>query len=222
MGTAADDLLEIVRRELGTAVLCDALDQLGFRHQSPRLPLPRLTGAASAVLAGRCRTTLWVDMAHDDPAPYELELRAVDGCLPGDVVVAAAGGSLRSGIWGDLLTTAARGRGCVGAVVDGAIRDVARIAAVGFPIHARGTSPYDSLHRQRVVDIDVTVEIDGVACSAGDLVVADADGIVIVPRAAEADALHRALDKVRGESQVRQALARGMSASEAYRTYGIL
>lgn len=219
---AADDLLDNVRRQLGTAVLCDALDQVGLRRQSPRMPLQRLSGPPHVVLAGRCRTTLWVDMAHEDPDPYALELRAVDACRPGDVLICAAGGSLRSGIWGDLLTTAARARGCVGAVVDGAIRDVTRIVEVGFPIHARGTSPYDSLHRQRVVDLDVTVDLDGVPCGPGDLLVADADGLVVVPRAAEEEVIRRALDKVRGESQVRQALARGMSATEAYRTYGLL
>jgi regulator of RNase E activity RraA len=212
--------LEEVRNSLYTAVICDALDSLGLRQQSPRLALPPLT--VNTLLVGRCRTTLWVDMAHDDPKPYELELRAVDACRPDDLFVAAAGGSMRSGIWGELLTTAARNRGCVGAIVDGAVRDVTKIAAMQFPVYARGTCVYDSLNRQRVVDLDVPVEIDQVVFSPGDLVIADADGVVVVPASVEVEVLQRAWEKVRGENEVREAIRGGMKATDAYRKFGVL
>src|SRR5207253_2881546 len=116
-------------------------------HQSPRLQLPSLIGVNKIV--GRCKTTLWADMAHVDPKSYELELKAVDSCKPDDVFIVAAGGSMRSGIWGELLSTAARNSGCIGAIVDGAVRDVAKMTAMKFPIFARGVSPYDSQNRQR-------------------------------------------------------------------------
>ena len=143
------------------------------------------------MLIGRCKTTLWAEMAHEDPRPYELELQAVDTCRPDDVLIAAAGGSCGSGLWGELLSTAARRSGCVGAIVDGAVRDVVKMAAMGFPVFARGTSPYDSRDRNRVIDVDVPVEIDGVRFSPGDLVIADMDGIVVVPQAVEAEAMQR-------------------------------
>src|SRR5688572_21629354 len=63
-----------MREVFYSAVVCDALDALGFPHQSPRVPLQPLT--TSGVLIGRCKTTLWADMAHPDPEPYELELKA--------------------------------------------------------------------------------------------------------------------------------------------------
>src|SRR5437867_11759441 len=94
---------EMMRQSLDSAVVCDALDALGFTHQSPRVQLGPMTGRDK--LVGRCKTTLWADMAHVDPKPYELELRAVDGCKPDDILIAAAGGSMRSGIWGELLST---------------------------------------------------------------------------------------------------------------------
>ena len=120
--------LEMMRQSLYTAVVCDALDAAGFTRQSPRVALKPLT--VNRMLVGRCKTTLWADMAHADPKPYELELAAVDGCKPDDVLIAAAGGSARSGIWGELLTNAARNQGCVGAVIDGMIRDVAKMRAI--------------------------------------------------------------------------------------------
>lgn len=212
--------LEQVRAHLTCAVVCDALDALGFRDQSPRVPLPGLT--TNRLLAGRCRTTRWEDMSRQDPRPYELELAAVDACRPDDVLIAAAGGSMRSGVWGELLSTAARHAGCVGAIVDGAVRDVARMRAMEFPVFARGRCVYDSLHRQRVVEIDVDVKIDGVVFSPGDLVLADEDGVVVVPRRAEAEVLAAAWKKTHDENVTREAIRQGMKAGEAYRKFGVL
>jgi regulator of RNase E activity RraA len=210
-----------MREQLYTAVVCDALDSLGYRRQSPGAQfLPYSTGGRT--LVGRCKTTLWVDMAHEVPNPFELELKAVDECRPDDVLIAATGGSLRSAIWGELLTTAAMNRGCVGAVIDGAVRDVAAISKLDFPLYARATSPYDSQNRQRVIEIDVPVEIGGVLFSPRDLVFADRDGVVIVPQQIEKEALDAAWEKVHGENKTRDSIRHGMTATEVYRRYGIL
>ena len=217
--TLAQTLAQM-RAHFTAAVVCDALDAEGFPNQSPRVPLKPLT--AGGVLVGRCKTTLWADMAHADPEPYALELLAVDGCRPDDVLICAAGGSARSGIWGELLSTAARNSGCVGVVADGHVRDLARMRAMGFPVYARGSAVYDSKDRQRVIDLGVPVLIDGVLFSPGDLVVADDDGVVAVPRAAESAVVARAWAKVRAESEVRDAIAAGMKATEAFAKYGVL
>lgn len=209
-----------MRECLYSAVVCDALDAIGLTHQSPRVALKPLTG--TGVLIGRCKTTLWAEMAHVDPRPYELELQAVDTCQPDDILIAAAGGSLRSGLWGELLSTAARRSGCVGAIVDGAVRDVVKMTQMGFPVFARGTCIYDSRDRNRVIDVDVPVEIDGVRFSPGDLVLADADGIVVVPQVVEERVIQAAWDKVHAENEVRAAIAAGMTATEAFRKYGVL
>ncbi len=212
--------LPMMRASLYSAVVSDALDGLGYKRQSPRLPLRPFT--SSSLLVGRCKTTLWVDMAHMDTRPYELELKAVDECQPDDVLIAAAGGSVRSGIWGELLTTAALNGGCVGAIIDGAIRDVGKIRAMNFPVFARSTCVYDSLNRQRVVDIDIPIELDGVAFHPGDLVFADEDGVVVVPQVVENEVVRRAWDKVNAENVVRDAIRNGLKSTEAFKKYGIL
>lgn len=212
--------LPMMRESLYSAVVSDVLDSLGRPQQSPRVPLPPMT--VDAVLVGRCRTTLWADMAHVDPQPYALELQAVDACQPDDVLIAAAAGSMRSGIWGELLSTAAQNRGCVGAIVDGAVRDVSKMATMNFAVFARGTCVYDSLNRQRVIDIDVPVEIDGVLFRPGDLVIADEDGVVVVPRELETEAIRLAWAKVHAENVVRDSIRGGMLAQDAFKKYGVL
>jgi 4-hydroxy-4-methyl-2-oxoglutarate aldolase len=212
--------LDQMRSKLSVALVCDALDAVGYPRQCPRVAIRPWT--TQGLLVGRCKTTLWSDMAHADPRPYELELQAVDACKPDDVLIAAAGGSMRSGIWGELLSTAARNRGCAGAIVDGAVRDVVRMREMQFPAFARGLCPYDSKDRQRVVDVDVPVEIEGVTFVPGDLVFADEDGIVTVPAKVEAEVVQRAWDKAHAENEVRDAIRDGMLATEAFRKFGVL
>ena len=213
--------LAMMRDVLSVPLLCDALDAAGFRNQSPRIPLQPLT-TPGRLLLGRCKTTLWADMAHIDPEPYSLELQAVDSCQPDDVLVCSAGGSVRSGIWGELLTTASRNAGCIGVIVDGAVRDLAKMRKMEFPVFARGVSPYDSRDRQRVIDLNVAVELDGVTCNPGDLIAADEDGVVIVPQQVETQVVRDAWIKAHAENQVRDAIRNGMSATEAFETWGIL
>jgi len=212
--------LSMMRESLYAAVVADALDSLGFRNQSPRVELRPFT--SDKLLVGRCKTTLWGDMYHEDPRPYELELQAVDSCQAEEVIIAAAHGSLHSALWGELLSTASRNTGCLGAVVDGAIRDVAQIRKMGFPVFARGTSVYDSQNRQRVIDVDVPVEIAAVQFCPGDLVFADLDGVVVVPQRIEQEAIRRAWDKVHAENRTRDAIRDGMKATDAYEKYGVL
>ncbi len=209
-----------MRQSLYAAVVADALDSLGYRHQSPRVQLRPYT--VEGVLVGRCKTTLWADMFHQDPEPYALELSAVDSCQPDDVLIAAAAGSNQSAIWGELLSTACKNSGCVGAIVDGAVRDIRRMREMEFPVYARSAQVYDSLNRQRVIDVDVPVEIDGVRFCSGDLVIADLDGIVVVPQAVEAEAISRAWEKVHTENRVRDDIRAGMKATAVFKKYGVL
>jgi len=217
-----DELISLdkIREHLFSAVICDALDSVGLTHQSPRLPWRPMT--VEKVLVGRCKTTLWGEMFHPDPNPYELELQAVDSICSDDLFIAAAGGSMRSGIWGELLSTTVMRRGCRGAIVDGAVRDLRQMRAMEFPVWAMGASPYDSRDRNRVVDADVPVEMDGVTFSPGDLVLADIDGVVVVPREVEEEVLQIAWKKVHSENEFRDSIKNGMTATEAFKRYGIL
>ncbi len=209
-----------LRETLYSAVVADACDQFGLRNQSIQLSLPPQT--TTGVMIGRCRTSTWEDIFSEDPSPYELELKLVDSCQTDDVVISAAGGSTRSGIWGELLSTAASNRGCAGVIVDGAVRDVQKMRAMEFPVFAAARCVYDSCHRQRVNSIDEPVEVGGVTICSGDIVVADEDGVVIVPQAKSDEILAAAWDKVHAENVTRDAIKEGMGAIEAYEKYGVL
>lgn len=218
----ADDgaRLDWVAETLYTAVLSDACDAAGTRDRAlgPEIrPLDE-----SLRLVGRAKPVVWAPMFHVPERPYDEEIAAVDSLQPGEVFVMAVGRSEHIVPWGELLSTATVARGGRGAVLDGLVRDVARIKAMKLPVYCTGRRALDSRGRGIVVDRDVPVVIDGVRIEPGDLVVGDADGVVIVPRAVEREVLERAWEKVQGEDRTREDLRAGMLLEEVFRKHGIL
>jgi len=198
--------------------VADVLDKLGFRSQCmharirPLWPEAKAAGFALTVQTGPARD---FSPAH----PYAGELAAVDSLKDGDVLVVSESAW---SFWGELLSTAAKYRGCRGVVLDGPTRDSPAIRKMGFPVFHVGFHPADSLGRLDVTAHNVPIECGGVLVNPGDLVLADHDGVVVVPHAVAEETLRLAEEKVSGENLVRKALAGGMSTIEAFKRYGIL
>lgn len=218
----ADDAarLDWAAVNLYTGVLSDACDAVGLRDRALRPDVRPLD--ESRVLVGRAKTVDWSAIDYVPENPYDTEIAAVDSLAPGEVFVMAVGRSERIVPWGELLATATLARGGRGAVLDGLVRDSARIKALGLPVFCTGRRPYDSCGRGVVVAYDVPVTIDGVEVHPGDFVFGDADGVVIVPRAAEGEVLARAWAKVAGEDTTRAALRAGRTLGDVYREHGVL
>ncbi|WP_408618757.1 RraA family protein [Jiangella endophytica] len=216
-----------MRRELFTAVVGDVMDAAGLTSQflPPQVRPLRddmvVVGRAMPVLEADCADTY---VAHEGRAePFGLMFDALDDLRAGEVYV-CSGASPRYALWGGLMTTRAMRLGAVGAVVDGYSRDTRDILAMpGFPTFSRGPYAQDQGVRGRVVDYRCAVRFsNGTVVRPGDLIFGDVDGVLIVPRAHEADILAAALKKVRGEKRVRAAIEAGMSARQAYDIYGIM
>jgi len=203
----------------GSAVVCDALDRLGHRDAvlDPRI---RPLWPASRVVGRAFPVEVIVDL--DDPdQPYDVEMSALDAMGPGDVGVYAVAPDSRAATWGELFTCAAMGRGVRGVVIDGCVRDGTAVAALGFPTFHRGFSPLDTLQRAVVSGYGQDVTCGGVAVSAGDVVVADIDGVVIVP----ADLVDDVAEGVRAkrilELGARQDLLSGMGIRAVWDKYRV-
>ena len=174
-----NQLFDLVRTSLYTAVVGDILDTFECYHQF--LPQPIQPLEESMVVVGRAMPVLQMDVFGEQDQPYGLLTRALDDLRAGEVYV-ATGGSMRGASWGELMTAAARSRGAVGAVVDAYHRDTPTVLAQDFPVFSRGRYAQDSGPRTKVVDYRSPIEIDGVSITPGDLVFGDLDGVVIVPR----------------------------------------
>jgi 4-hydroxy-4-methyl-2-oxoglutarate aldolase len=197
----------------------DALDAMGLRDQC----ISRLTQfLPGRTVVGRAFTLLCAPPGAEATERYAGLLAAIDAVQAGDVGVLASGHSDAAAVWGELLSTACLARGALGVVTDGLVRDSAQTAALGPPMFARGTSPLDIHGRLEVVAHGVEVSLAGVAVATGDSIVADCDGVVVVPRALAAEALERAAAKARNEEDFRAAVNEGASATEAFRRFDVL
>lgn len=140
--------------------------------------------------------------------------KCLDIVEPGDVVVIDAGGSVMNGVLGDLISTKARHRGVQGFVVDGLIRDLPEIRELGdFPVFARGVTPIGPLHRGPG-EINHPISAGGIVVHPGDIVVGDANGVVIVPKEVAGDLLARLRDRADREVEYRAAVQRGEFSNE--------
>jgi 4-hydroxy-4-methyl-2-oxoglutarate aldolase len=211
---------DVLQRELYTGVICDVLDSLGFRHQAMEGDVRPVH--PDMALAGRARTVLSVDVYHIPENCYEKEIGFVDALLPGDVAVGCTNRSTRTGLWGELLSTASRARGARGAVMDGYVRDVRRIVDMHFPVFAAGMRPVDSRGRSIVIDYDVPVECAGVMVRSGDIIFADLDGVVVIPQEVADETVAKAREKVQHEDASRADLERGDYLRDVFARYGVL
>lgn len=153
-------------------------------------------------------------------ASYGAEIDFIDSLRPGDVAVIAV--EADAAVWGELFSAAALGRGARGTVTDGLVRDRARIAALGYPVYGTGSRPADSLGRVSVAEADCPVGCGGVAVAPGDLVVADADGVVFVPRAHAMAAIEAARAKAGTETKARELLAGGARLADVWDRFRVL
>lgn len=203
---------------ISAATASDCLDRLGVVGRVLAGRVAQLAPGMTAV--GPAHTLLAADASGDAADPYAGEVAAVDAIPHGAVVV--VGTVAAAAIWGELLATAATARGAVGVVSDGPVRDARQLAEMGFPTFCNGRSPLDSQGRASIARHGVRVECAGVAIDAGDVMVADADGVVAVPAAVWPDVHRLAAEKGAGEDAVRAALRSGRSLRAVFDEHRIL
>ena len=211
-----------MRSVLFSAVLSDCLDQCGVMKQAMPARIRPLDLAA--VMVGRARTAAFMEVYHvpEGSNPYELEIGLIDSLQADEIPVFACSNPARVAPWGELLSTASHVRGAAGALMDGCVRDIKPIMAMGFPVFHGGIAPLDSKGRGKIMALDVPIECAGVPVASGDLIFGDADGVVVIPQAVEQQVLDLAFEKVKGERSTLADLRRGDKLADVFARYGIL
>ena len=228
-----EEMFQLMKEKLYTPVVGDILDQMGYTHQflpSEIRPLAAMVPTAPFVdptqpdnrlkLAGYACTVLENDVFGAPKKPFGYLTEALDQLKPNEIYVATGGDN--SALRGGRSPTTAKTRGAAGAVVDGYTRDTPQVLGLNWPVFARACWAQDSSVRTYVCDFRCTIEIGQVTIHDGDLVFGDVDGVLIIPKEVHEEVLEKALIKASGEKTVRKAIENGMSATEAFATYGIL
>jgi regulator of RNase E activity RraA len=210
-----------IKENLYVSIVCDGLDILGYRNQAMHQRL-RPLDTENSIIIGRARTLRWMETDYIEDDPYCLEIEAVDSLGKGDVVVHSTDFAGTNAPWGELMSTIAKRNGSVGCICDSMIRDCRKIIEMGFPVFYGGIRPLDSLGRGRVMAYDVPVRCGDVVVKPGELIFADFDGVVVIPREVEDKVLDLAYEKVFKEDQSRIDLLNGDSLRTVYDRYGVL
>ncbi len=217
--TSDPEIFEVIRERLFTPVLGDILDREGRWHQF--LPQPIKPLHPSHRIVGRAFPVRIADITGPQPRPFGRLTEALDAIQPNEIYI-ATGGSMNCAAWGEILTATARARGAAGAVIDGFHRDTPRVLEQNWPVFSRGSFAQDAGVRSSVMDYRCTVEIGGVLVEPGDLVFADIDGVLIIPRALEERVIRLALEKVAAEKIVRTEIEAGAASTAVFDRYGVL
>jgi regulator of RNase E activity RraA len=211
---------EVSRRytTLYTGAVSDVLDSLGLRTQALPHYLTPLT--LDMMVAGPAFTGqgyIVSDTTNDDS---KTRMRMLESIKPGTVSIWACDGHFGSAHWGEIMSNAARERGCRGAVVDGGLRDTRFVLNMGFPVFSRFRCSASSIGRWEIREWMIPIKIGETLVNPDDFVFGDADGVVVIPKELTIEVLLRTEEIVGRENDMRADLARGVTVSEVYKKHG--
>jgi 5-oxopent-3-ene-1,2,5-tricarboxylate decarboxylase/2-hydroxyhepta-2,4-diene-1,7-dioate isomerase len=202
---------------VGTATLSSQLRKRGLDNVS--IDGLRSTRPATR-LVGRARTLRYIpnreDLFASHGGGYNAQKRAFDSLGPGDVLVMEARGERGTGTVGDILALRAQVRGAAGIVTDGGVRDLVAVAALDIPTYHSGAHPAVLGRRHIPWDVDVTVACGGTSVQPGDVIVGDADGLIVIPPSLVDEVVADSIEQEREETFIAEQVANGEGVDGLY------
>jgi len=212
--------MEQLRQTLYSGLVCDVLDYFGYRNQSLGADFQPIK--PDTVIFGRAYTVT-SQTVYDMPENALVnQCRSIEGVEEGSIYVLSHLGPYTSSVWGEIMSTAARMKKGVGALVDGMIRDTKQMKEMDFPVISRGHLPTTAKGRTEITGWKVPVVIDGVRINPGDLVFGDIDGVAVIPQEIEDKVIERCIHIMSNENIVRDKILAGQSIVDTYLEIGAI
>ena len=205
-------------KKLYTGAIGDVLDSRGLRAQI--LPHYINPMAGDYTIAGPAFTGYGEPHNNKDEDDSELRLDMLSEITPGCISVWQTNGHMKAAHWGEIMSIAAIQRGCTGAVLDGGVRDLDFVKALEFPVFCRFSCSASSVGRWSIRKYQIPITIGDVEIRPGDFVIADIDGVVVVPKEIAFELLKEVEAFGANEDKMREKLKKGMTVKEVYDDFG--
>jgi 4-hydroxy-4-methyl-2-oxoglutarate aldolase len=211
---------ELIKRykNLYTGAVSDTLDELGLRNQA--LPHYIMPITLDMIVAGPAFTGQGYPVGDTMNNDSSTRIRMLESIKPGTVSVWSSAGHFASAHWGEIMSNAARERGCTGAVVDGGLRDTSFVLKMGFPVFYRFRCSASSIGRWEIREWMVPIKIGETTIQPDDFIFGDVDGVVVIPKDMTEEVLLKTEQVVERENKMRVDLSQGVTVSEVYRKHG--
>lgn len=212
-----DDIKNIYKKasKFSTTNISDALDALGLASGItgilPAFDCPKLFGPIA---------TIKMTAAGQTPSKSHVGIKAIVSAAKGDIIVIDNGGRKDVSCWGEILSYAAKSQGVSGVVIDGAFRDIDDIKLLGFPVYARGVVPVTARKRIMEIETNTIIQCGGVQVRPGDFIMADGNGVVIIPLEKFNEVLKKAEELFNKEQAMIREIKEGSPIDVVDKKYG--
>lgn len=212
--------LEQIRQHIGSSIMSDVLDGMGYRNQMLSYPIRPLE--EDAFMFGPAFTSIGTQVYTMPDDPLTAQCKVVDQLKEGEVYLLTIRGEKNCAIFGEMFANGVLNRKGVGVLTDGYARDIKQLKKMKFPLFYGGINPCTSKGRCEINECQVPIVMQNVTIHPGDYILADVDGVAVIPKDIVEKAIMRAFDTVQKENEVRTGLRNGATLKEMYDKNGAI
>lgn len=212
--------LNKLKEILYSGIICDVLDQKGYRNQALGPDVMGLND--ETVIFGPAFTSIGTTVYSMPPDPLTAQCKVVDQLSKGEIYVLVTRGDYNCAVFGELFGTAVLARKGAGVLLDAYVRDLKVLKEMNFPVFYKGRNPKTSKGRCEINECQIPVIFDGVTINPGDWIFGDIDGVVVIPKNIVDEVIEDALKTIKKEDDVRYRLRHGSSLQQAYAEIGAI